>query len=155
MPAEERLARLGIRLPDLAPPSGRFLPWRMAGPLLFLAGQGPRDDTGRRLTGLVPTEVDLPEARRRARLAGLMLLSAARAALGTLDRVEAVVKLLGMVRAAPDFGGHPEVINGCSDLFVEVFGEEIGAHARSAVGMGSLPHGISVEVEAVLLVRPG
>jgi enamine deaminase RidA (YjgF/YER057c/UK114 family) len=99
------------------------------------------------------TEVDIAEARHRARLTGLMLLSATRQALGSLDRVEAVVKLLGMVRATPEFGGHSDVINGCSELFIEVFGEEIGGHARSAVGMGSLPHGISVEIEAILLIR--
>lgn len=151
--AEQKLASLGIQLPQLPPSGGRFLPWRMAGPLLFLAGQGPRDETGQRLSGLVPIEVDISEARRRARLTGLLLLSAARHALGSLDRVEAVVKLFGMVRATPDFSAHSDVINGCSDLFIEVFGDEVGAHARTAVGMGSLPHGISVEIEAVLLVR--
>ena len=87
-----------------------------------------------------------------ARLTGLGLLAAAKAAVGELNRVEAVIKLLGMVNAEPDFGDHPKVINGCSDLFVEVLGEA-GRHARSAVGMGSLPGGISVEIEAILLIR--
>lgn len=153
MSAEERLTRLGIHLPELAPSGGKFRAWQIAGPLLYLAGQGPRDAAGNRLSGLVPTEVDIAEARHRARLTGLMLLSATREALGSLDRVEAVVKLLGMVRATPEFGSHSEVIDGCSELFIQVFGEEIGGHARSAVGMGSLPHGISVEIEAILLIR--
>jgi enamine deaminase RidA (YjgF/YER057c/UK114 family) len=153
MSIEARLAERGIVLPDVPASSGNFLPYRFAGPLLFLSGQGPRDESGQRLTGLVPTEIPVEEAYRRARLTGLQLLAIAQAALGTLDRVEAVVKLLGMVYAAPDFKQHPTVINGCSDVFEEVLGEA-GRHARSAVGMGSLPHGISVEIEAILLVRP-
>lgn len=154
MKIEARLAELGIVLPSVPTPSGNFLPYRLAGPFLYLSGQGPRDETGQRLSGIVPTAVPVDEAYRRARLTGLQLLAIAQAALGTLDRVEAVVKLLGMVYASPDFKEHPAVINGCSDLFVEVLGDA-GRHARSAVGMGSLPHGISVEIEAILLVRPG
>jgi enamine deaminase RidA (YjgF/YER057c/UK114 family) len=152
MKIEARLAELGIVLPPVPASSGNFLPYRFAGPLLFLSGQAARDADGQRLTGVVPTEVSVEEAQRRARLTGLQLLAIAQAALGTLDRVEAVVKLLGMVRATPDFGQHPAVINGCSDLFEQVLGEA-GRHARSAVGMGSLPHGITVEIEAILLVR--
>lgn len=152
MRVEKRLAELGIVLPSLPAPSGNFLPYRVAGPLLFLSGQGPREATGQRLTGIVPTAVPVDEAYRRARLTGLQLLAIAQAALGTLDRVEAVVKLLGMVYATPDFQDHPAVINGCSDLFEEVLGAA-GQHARSAVGMSSLPHGISVEIEAILLVK--
>jgi enamine deaminase RidA (YjgF/YER057c/UK114 family) len=92
------------------------------------------------------------DAYQEARLTGLNLLAVARQALGTLDRIEAVVKLLGMVNAEPDFADHPKVINGCSDLLVEVLGEA-GRHARSAVGMGSLPNRMAVEIEAILLVR--
>jgi enamine deaminase RidA (YjgF/YER057c/UK114 family) len=117
------------------------------------AGQGPRDDNGNHLTGKVGADISVEEAYRRARRVGLGLLAAARDALGSLDRIEAVLKVLGMVNAVPDFKDHPKVINGCSDLFVEIFGEA-GRHARSAVGMGSLPNQISVEIEAVLAVKP-
>ena len=104
------------------------------------------------MTGKVGAEVSVEEAYRRARRVGLGLLAAMRQALGSLDRVEAVLKLLGMVNAVPDFKDHPKVINGCSDLFVEVFGEA-GKHARSAVGMGSLPNQISVEIEGIVAIK--
>jgi enamine deaminase RidA (YjgF/YER057c/UK114 family) len=152
MSAETRLKELGIVLPPPPKPVANYVPFRRAGPLLFLSGQGPREADGRLATGKVGTEVSVEEAYRRARLTGLGLLAATRMALGSLDKVEAVVKLLGMVNAEPLFGDHPKVINGCSDLFVEVFGDA-GRHARSAVGMGSLPSNISVEIEAILLVR--
>jgi enamine deaminase RidA (YjgF/YER057c/UK114 family) len=128
------------------------LPFRIAGNLLFLAGQGPRDDNGGFMTGKVGAEISVEEAYQRARRVGLGLLAATRQALGSLDRVEAVIKMLGMVNAVPDFKDQPKVINGCSDLFVEVFGEA-GRHARSAVGMGSLPNQISVEIECIMLVK--
>jgi enamine deaminase RidA (YjgF/YER057c/UK114 family) len=153
MSAEARLKELGIVLPNLATPMANYVPYRLAGNLLYLSGQGPRDENGKNLTGKVDTEVSVEEAYRRARLVGLGLLVATRTALGSLDRVEAVIKLLGMVNSAPTFGQQPKVINGCSDLFVEVFGEA-GRHARSAVGMAGLPNGISVEIEAILAVKP-
>ena len=128
------------------------MPFRLAGNLLFLAGQGPRDDKGGLMTGKVGAEVSVDEAYKRARRVGLGLLAATRQALGSLDRVETVIKMLGMVNAVPDFKDQPKVINGCSDLFVEVFGEA-GKHARSAVGMGSLPNQISVEIECIMLVK--
>jgi enamine deaminase RidA (YjgF/YER057c/UK114 family) len=153
MSAEARLKELGIVLPKLATPMANYVPYRLVGNLLYLSGQGPRDENGNNLAGKVDTEVSVDEAYRRARLVGLGLLAATRTALGSLDRVEAVVKLLGMVNSAPTFGQQPKVINGCSDLFVEVFGDA-GRHARSAVGMAGLPNGISVEIEAILAVRP-
>jgi enamine deaminase RidA (YjgF/YER057c/UK114 family) len=152
MSAEARLKELNIVLPPPPKPVANYVPFRRAGPLLFLSGQGPREADGKLATGKVGKEVSVEEAYRRARLTGLGLLAAARLALGSLDKVEAVVKLLGMVNAEPLFGDHPKAINGCSDLFVEVFGDA-GRHARSAVGMGSLPRNISVEIEAILLVR--
>jgi enamine deaminase RidA (YjgF/YER057c/UK114 family) len=152
MSAEARLRELGIVLPKVPTPVANYVPYRLAGNLLFLSGQGPRDDNGNNLTGKVGSEVSVEEAYKRARRIGLGLLAATRQALGSLDRVEAVLKVLGMVNAVPDFKDHPKVINGCSDLFVEVLGEA-GKHARSAVGMGSLPNQISVEIEAVLSVR--
>ena len=152
MSAEARLKELGIVLPSVPAPVANYLPFRLAGNLLFLAGQGPRDDKGGLMTGKVGAEVSVDEAYKRARRVGLGLLAATRQALGSLDRVEAVIKMLGMVNAVPDFKDQPKVINGCPDLFVEVFGEA-GRHARSAVGMGSLPNQISVEIECILLVR--
>jgi enamine deaminase RidA (YjgF/YER057c/UK114 family) len=152
MSAEARLKELGIVLPSVPAPVANYLPFRLAGNLLFLAGQGPRDENGNLLTGKVGAEVSVEEAYRRARLVGLGLLAATRQALGSLDRVEAVIKMLGMVNAVPEFKDQPKVINGCSDLFVEVFGEA-GRHARSAVGMGSLPHQISVEIECILMAK--
>ena len=153
MSVEARLKQLGLVLPDVQSPVANYVPFRLAGNLLFLSGQGPRDEKGSMLTGKVGAEVTVEEAYRRARLIGLQLLSATQKALGSLDRVEAVLKVLGMVNAVPDFKDHPKVINGCSDLFVEVLGDA-GRHARSAVGMGSLPNQISVEIEAILAVKP-
>src|SRR5262249_26099217 len=152
MSAEARLKQLGLVLPKVPTPMGTYVPFRLVGNLLYLSGQGPRDEKGGSLMGKVGADVSVEEAYRRARLIGLQLLAATRQALGSLDRVEAVVKLLGMVNAVPEFKDHPKVINGCSDLFVEVFGEA-GRHARSAVGMGSLPNQISVEIEAIFAVK--
>lgn len=152
MSAEQRLKELGLVLPPPAKPAANYVSFRRAGPFLYLSGQGPREADGTLLTGQVGSAVSVEEAYRRARLTGLGLLATTREALGSLDKVEAVVKLLGMVNAVPGFGDQPKVINGCSDLFIEVFGAA-GQHARSAVGMGSLPMNISVEIEAILLVR--
>jgi enamine deaminase RidA (YjgF/YER057c/UK114 family) len=152
MSAEARLKQLGIILPNVPSPIANYLPYRVAGNLLFLAGQGPRDENGNLLTGKVGADVTVEEAYNRARRIGLGLLAATRLALGSLDRVDTVLKLLGMVNAVPDFRDHPKVINGCSDLLVEVFGEA-GLHARSAVGMGSLPGNITVEIEAIVALK--
>jgi enamine deaminase RidA (YjgF/YER057c/UK114 family) len=151
MSAEARLKELGILLPNVPKPVANYVPFRLVGGFLYLSGQGPRDANGNVLIGKVPTEVSVEEAYQHARLTGLGLLAVARNALGSLDRVEAVVKLLGMVNGVPEFGEHPKVINGCSDLLVEVFGDR-GRHARSAVGMGSLPNRMSVEIEAIFAV---
>ena len=152
MSAEARLKQLGITLPDVPAPVANYLPYRVAGNLLFLAGQGPRAADGKMLTGKVGAEVSVDEGYKRARIIGLQLLSATRMALGSLDRVDTVLKMLCMVNAVPDFKDHPKVANGMSDLFVEVLGEN-GKHARSAVGMGSLPNQISVEIEGVLSIK--
>jgi enamine deaminase RidA (YjgF/YER057c/UK114 family) len=152
MSAEARLKQLGIALPEVPAPVANYLPYRVAGNLLFLAGQGPRGADGRMLTGKVGAEVSVEEAYQRARIIGLQLLSAMRRATGSLDRVDCVLKMLVMVNAVPDFKDHPKVANGMSDLFVEVFGDA-GKHARSAVGMGSLPNQISVEIEGVVAIK--
>jgi len=152
MSAEAKLTQLGIVLPAPAKPSGNYVPFRLHANTLYLSGQGPREADGALRVGLVGGDVSLERARQDARLVGLGLLATARQALGSLDRVDFVVKLLGMVNAVPGFGQQPEVVNGCSDLFVEIFGDA-GRHARSAVGMGSLPRGITVEIEAILAVK--
>jgi enamine deaminase RidA (YjgF/YER057c/UK114 family) len=152
MSAEARLKELGIVLPPLPKPVANYLPYRLAGNILYLAGQGPREN-GVNLSGKLGKEITIEEGYRRARLVGLGLLAAMRDALGSLDRVDYIVKLLGMVNAVPDFNDSPKVINGCSDLFVEVFGDA-GRHARSAVGNVMLPNQISVEIEGIVAVKP-
>ena len=153
MSAEARLKELGIVLPSLGTPVANYLPYRLAGNILYLAGQGPRDESGKQLTGKLGKDISVEEGYRRARLVGLGLLAAMRDALGSLDRVDYIVKLLGMVNAVPEFNDLPKVINGCSDLFVEVFGDA-GRHARSAVGNVMLPNQISVEIEGIVAVKP-
>ena len=128
------------------------MPFRWAGNLLFLSGQGPKRPDGGFEVGRLGKDATVEDGYRAARLTGLQLLALAKSAAGELARVEAVVKLLGMVNCEPDFADQPKVINGCSDLLVEVLGDA-GRHARSAVGVGSLPNGIMVEIEAILLIR--
>lgn len=152
MTPEQRLEKLGITLPVPPVPMANYVPWQFAGYLLYLSGQGPRLSDGSYSKGRLGVTVDVAKGYADARLTGLQLLATAKLALGELSRIEAVVKLLGMVNAEPDFSDHPKVINGCSDLFVEVLGDA-GKHARSAVGMGSLPNQMTVEIEAIFLVR--
>ena len=150
---EQRLAALGLILPTAPSPVANYVPYRWAGSLLFLSGQGPRRPDGSFEIGRLGKDATVDQGYQAARLTGLQLLAVAKSAIGELSRIEAVVKLLGMVNAEPDFADHPQVINGCSDLLVDVLGDA-GRHARSAVGMGSLPNGIMVEIEAILLIRP-
>lgn len=147
----ERLQAFGLPLLTPAEPIGTYVPFKLSGNMLYLSGQGPRQADGRLLTGKVGRDLDVAEAYEHARLTGLNLLSVAHKALGDLGRVAQVVKLFGMVNATPDFSDHPAVIDGCSDLFAKVFGAS-GHHARSAVGMGSLPGNISIEIEAIFEV---
>ena len=152
MSADQRLADLGLTLPSAPKPIGNYVPFRLAGNLLFLSGVGPRRPDETMITGKVGADLTVAQGYEAAKLCGLNLLVNIIAAVGTLERVDTVLKVLGMVNAVPDFGQQPEVINGCTDLFVQVLGEG-GRPARSAVGMGSLPRGIAVEVEAVVLVK--
>jgi enamine deaminase RidA (YjgF/YER057c/UK114 family) len=145
----ERLAALGITLPSAPPPIANFITHVREGNILYLSGQGPREADGHLHAGKVGSEVSTQEAYQHARLTGINLLAVMHDALGDLSRVKRVVKLLGMVNAVPHFENHPSVINGCSDLLIEVFGEA-GQHARSAVGFGSLPGNITVEIEAIV-----
>ena len=149
MSFEQRVHDLGLVLPAVPTPSGSYIPARQYGNLIYLAGQGPLHADGHKDLGKVGVDVSVDEARKSARQSALVHLAVLRQALGSLDRVRGIIKVLGMVNAAPDFTRHPDVINGYSDLMVEVFGEA-GRHARSAVGMASLPFNMSVEVETIV-----
>ncbi|ALN75515.1 RidA family protein [Aureimonas sp. AU20] len=147
----ERLAALGITLPPAPPPIANFVTHVVEGRLLYLSGQGPREIDGYLHKGKVGLDVSVEEAYGHARLTGINLLSVMQDALGDLGRVRRIVKLLGMVNAEADFDDHPSIINGCSDLMIAVFGDA-GRHARSAVGLGSLPGRITVEIEAIVAI---
>jgi enamine deaminase RidA (YjgF/YER057c/UK114 family) len=152
MTIEGRLAELGLTLPSAPPPAGNYVGAVPAGTLVFVAGHGPRQPDGAYTKGKVPTAVSLEQAVEAARHAGLNLLASLQAEIGDLNRVDKFVKVLGMVNAEPDFEQHPKVIDDFSNLMVEIFGDS-GRCARSAVGMGSLPFQIPVEVEAVVALK--
>jgi len=150
MSAEKRLKELGIDLGKVSAPVANYVNAVKTGNLLFLAGKGPQAEaSGVRPAGKVGREYTVEQAYQHARTVGMALLAVMKDELGSLDRVKRVVKVLGMVNAVPEFQDHPKVINGCSDLFVQVLGDK-GKHARSAVGMGSLPMGIPVEIECIV-----
>ncbi len=151
--AEDKLAQLGVTLPDSPSPIGNYVPAVRTGNLLYLSGVGPaaRPD-GEVPAGKVGSDLTVEEGYEAARLVGINLLARLKAELGDLDRVTRVVKLLSMVNSATDFTQPPAVANGCSDLLVEVFGEK-GRHARSAVGMAALPNNIPVEIEMIVEVE--
>lgn len=151
MTPEEKIIEMGLSLPTRINPAANYVPFRWAGNLIFLSGQGPRTEDGVVPVGRVGSEFTSEEAYQHASIAGLNLLWAAKSAVGELSRIRAVIKLFGLVNAVEGFSQHSQVIDGCSDLFVKVLGEA-GRHARSAVGTNSLPRGMTVEVEAVLLV---
>jgi len=150
---ERRLVELGIELPPAPKPMGTYVPGVQVGNLLFMSGLGPRRADGSMIQGKLGAGLTIEQGREAARLVALNMLANIRATLGSLDRVERVVKTLGMVNSAPDFDQHPKVIDGYADLFVEVFGPDRGRGARSAVGMAALPMQIAVEVETILQVR--
>ncbi len=148
---EARLAELGIELREPAPPVANFVYAVRSGNLVFLAGHGPLLADGTRITGKLGRDLTIEDGYAAARLTGINLLSSLKAEIGDLNRVVRIVKVLGMVNSAEDFTSQPAVMNGFSDFMVEVFGEK-GKHARSAVGMASLPSGIPVEIEMVVEV---
>jgi enamine deaminase RidA (YjgF/YER057c/UK114 family) len=152
MSFHERLRTLGLDLLQVPKPIGNFRNYKRVGQLIYVSGQGPIEADGTLHRGKVGGDVTVDAAYDHARLTGLNVLSVLAEAAGGLDRVSQVVKLLGLVNAVPDFTEHPRVINGCSDLFVSVFGEA-GEHARSAIGVGSLPNNITVEIEAIFELR--
>ncbi len=152
MSAEDNVKKLGLDLTHPAGPVANYVPAVTTGKLVFLSGKGPIQNDGTLMSGKVGSDLDVDQGYEAARLVGVQLLGALREHVGSLDDVNRVVKLLGMVNAEPDFEDHPKVINGCSDLLVAVFGES-GKHARSAVGTGSLPGQIPVEIEMIVELK--
>ena len=144
--------KLDIELPAVPPPVGSYRLAKRHRDLMFLSGHGPFQD-GELITGKVGADLSVEDGAHAARVTGLNLLATMKDELDELENVQSVLKLLGMVNVAPGFVELPAVINGCSDLFIEVFGEKVGRHARSAVGMAELPFGMAVEIEAVVAVR--
>ena len=149
---ETRIRELGIKLRTPGPPSANFLGAVRVGNLVFLSGQGPLKEDGKFMIGKVGKEFTFEEAKYAARLTGISLLESLKAEVGNLNNVKRIVKVLGMVNAVPEFDNHSQVINGFSDLMVEVFGEN-GKHARSAIGLGSLPRNIPVEIEMIVEMK--
>jgi enamine deaminase RidA (YjgF/YER057c/UK114 family) len=153
MSAEAKIKELNLQLPPAPKPAGVYKPLVIIGNLAYVSGHGPLKPDKTMMVGKVGSEVDQQAGYDAARQTGLAILATLQAGLGSLDRVKRVIKTLGMVNCDPDFGEHPAVINGFSELFAEVFGEENGVGARSAVGMGSLPGNISVEVETIVEIE--
>lgn len=152
MSIEQRLAELGIRLPEPAAPVAAYVPAVEACGLLYISGQVSQKD-GQRITGRLGENLDLEAGREAARSCAIMLLAQLKAALGSLDRVTRIVKLGVFVNSTANFTDHPKVADGCSVLMAEVFGD-LGKHARSAVGVPSLPLGVAVEIDAIVAIRP-
>lgn len=150
MSNEARFQALNLELPPAPKPVGVYKPIVVVGNIAYLSGHGPLKSDGKLMTGRVGDQVDQQAGYDAAKQTGLALLATMKAGLGSLDKVKRVVKTLGMVNATPDFANHPAVINGCSELFKAVFGDDAGVGARSAVGMGSLPGNISVEIEVIV-----
>ena len=153
MSADARIDELQLELPPAPKAMGVYKPIVVVGNIAYLSGHGPLKTDGTLMCGRVGEQVDQQAGYDAARQTGLAMLATMRAGLGSLDRVKRVLKLLGMVNSTADFENHPAVINGCSELFAQVFGEDAGVGARSAVGMGSLPGNISVEIEGIFEIE--
>jgi enamine deaminase RidA (YjgF/YER057c/UK114 family) len=153
MSADARLSELNLELPPAPKPMGVYKPIVIIGNTAYVSGHGPLKPDGALIVGRVGDDCDQQAGYAAARQTGLAILATLRAALGSLDRVQRVIKTLGMVNCTPDFEQHPAVINGFSELMADVFGEERGVGARSAVGMGSLPGNIPVEIEAIFEIQ--
>lgn len=147
--AEEKLAALGLSLPPAPTPLGVYKPFLIDGKYLYLSGHGPVQDDKSLIIGRIGDALDIEQGKLAARQVGLTMLSTIKTHVGSLDKVKRVIKVLGMVNCTPDFERHPYVINGCSELFAAVWGAENGIGVRSAVGFGSLPDNIPVEIEAL------
>jgi len=149
---EQRLKELGVKLRKPSPPTANFVRAVRTGNLVFLAGHGPSKPEGGVVTGKVGRDLNLEQAKAAARLSAISLLSSLKAEIGDLNKVKRIVKVHGMVNAVPDFSQHSQVMNGCSDFLVSVFGDR-GKHARAAVGMGSLPRNMAIEIEMIVEVE--
>ena len=149
MSAEAKLAELKLELPPAPKPMGVYKPVVVVGNLVYVSGHGPLKPDLSLIKGRVGADLSLEEGKAAARQVGLAILASLRAHFGSLDRIKRVIKTLGMVNSAPDFLEHPKVINGCSELFAEIWGSDHGVGARSAVGMGPLPGNIAVEIEVI------
>ena len=149
MNAEERFKALGLRLPPAPTPLGVYKPYLIDGKYLYLSGHGPVRDDKTLIIGRIGSELNIEEGKLAARQVGLTMLSTICTHIGSLDKIKRVIKVLGMVNCTPDFERHPYIINGCSELFAAIWGEENGIGVRSAVGFGSLPDNIPVEIEAM------
>ena len=147
--AESKIKSLGLKLPPAPPPGGVYRPVLVVDRFLYMSGHGPVLEDGSLMKGRVGKEIDKEQGKLAARQVGLTMLSTLQTQLGSLNKVKRVIKVLGMVNSTLDFEDHPYVINGCSELFAEIWGEENGIGTRSAVGFGSLPGNISVEIEAM------
>ena len=151
--AEARLTQLNLELPPAPKPVAVYKPLVIVGSLAYVSGHGPVKTDKTLMTGRVGADLDLQNGKLAARQVGLTILATLRSELGSLNRVKRVIKVLGMINCTPDFRDHPAVINGCSELFADVFGKETGIGSRSAVGMGSLPGNIPVEIEAIFEIE--
>jgi enamine deaminase RidA (YjgF/YER057c/UK114 family) len=149
MSAEAKLAELKLQLPPMPKPGGVYKPVVVVGNMAYVSGHVSLKPDGSIMTGRVGADVDQEGGKKAAEAAGLAILATLRANLGSLDRVKRVIKTLGMVNCTPEFTNHPEVINGCSELWKTIWGDDHGVGARSAVGMGSLPRNTTIEVEAI------
>ncbi len=153
MTADEQFAQLGLELPPPPAPKGVYRPYLIDGKHLYVSGHGPVQTNGCLIIGKVGGELDIEQSKLAAQQVGLTILSTIKANLGSLDKVKRVIKVLGMVNGVPSFDRHPYVINGCSELFAKVWGEENGIGVRSAVGMGMLPDNIPVEIEVLFELK--
>ena len=149
MSAEQRIKELNLTLPPVPKPGGIYKPVVVTGNLAYVSGHGPVCNDGTLIKGKVGVDLDLPAAQAAARQTGLAILATVQQELGSLERIKRVIKTLGMVNSTPDFPDHPKVINGYSELYAQIWGTDNGVGARSAVGMGSLPGNIAVEIEVI------
>tara|TARA_Y100000385_G_C13082250_1_gene634564 strand:- start:1628 stop:2092 length:465 start_codon:yes stop_codon:yes gene_type:complete len=153
MTADRKFEELGLTLPPPPKPLGVYKPFLQIQNQVYVSGHGTVQEDGSLIIGQIETDMDIEAGKAAAKQVGLAILATLFDNLGTLNRIERVVKVLGMVNAAPGFEKHPYVINGCSELFAEIWGEEKGVGVRSAVGMGTLPDNIPVEIEAMFLLK--
>ena len=153
MTAEERLHELGLKVPEPPPAVGNYVGAVRVGSILFVSGHGPFKDGKPTFVGKLGREISVEEGQRSAQLVALNMLASIKQEIGDLEQIKKVVKLLCLVNSDPEFGEQPTVANGASDLFVAIFGDDRGKHARSAIGMGALPFGISVEIEGIFELK--